>query len=91
MKGRCPHLYPVDPPPEAFTMRSFHDDQGSHWQAALLEASFGNVVMVFSRIGAEGVFIKALDTANFDEAQRLLAGADEAELRSLLAEAKPWH
>ena len=35
-------------------MRSFDDDRGGHWQAALLEASFGNVMLVFSRIGGEG-------------------------------------
>lgn len=71
-------------------MRSFDNEQGGHWQAALMEASFGNVLMVFSRIGADGVLCKALDTANFGEAQTLLADADEARLRELLAEAKPW-
>lgn len=71
-------------------MRSFDDNQGGHWQAALMEASFGNVLLIFSRIGGEGVLHKMLDTANYSEAEGLLAGADEAMLRSLLAEAKAW-
>lgn len=71
-------------------MRSFDDKQGGHWQAALMEASFGNVLLVFSRIGAEGVLHTALDAANFHEAQGWLADADEDQLRAMLAEAKPW-
>lgn len=72
-------------------MRSFDDDQGGHWQAALLEASFGNVLVIFSRIGGEGVLHAPLDSANFHEAEQLLADADEARLRGLLANAKPWN
>lgn len=72
-------------------MRSFDDGQGAHWQAALMEASFGNMLMVFSRIGDQGVLHTPLDSANFHEAQQLLADADAARLRLLLAEAKPWN
>ena len=71
-------------------MRSFDDDQGGHWQAALLEASFGNVLAIFSRIGADGVLHAPLNAANFHEAEQWLADADEAQLRSLLAAATPW-
>jgi hypothetical protein len=71
-------------------MRSFDDDQGRHWQAALLEASFGNVMLIFSRIGGEGALRKTLDTANYGEAQQWLAGADAGALQALLAEAEPW-
>ena len=71
-------------------MRSFDDDRGDHWQAALLEASFGNVLMIFSRIGGEGVLRRMLDTANYREAEQWLAGLDEAALRALLIEAEPW-
>lgn len=71
-------------------MRSFDDAQGGHWQAALMEASFGNVLMIFSRIGADGVLHKPLESANFSAAEQLLAEADETRLRSLLAEATPW-
>lgn len=72
-------------------MRSFDDTAGGHWQAALLEASFGNVLMVFTRIGADGAQRTLLDTANFSEAERLLADASEDRLRELLAGAEPWH
>lgn len=72
-------------------MRSFDDDQGGHWQAALLEASFGNVLVIFSRIGRDGVLHAPLDSANFHDAEQLLADASVAQLRSLLAGAKPWN
>jgi len=71
-------------------MRSFDDEHGSHWQAALLEASFGNVLLIFSRIGGEGVLHKTLETANFREAEQWLADSDDASLRASLAEAEPW-
>jgi hypothetical protein len=100
-----PHVYPLDPLPEAavevarltrhgcnrHSMRSFDDERGGHWQAALMEASFGNVLLVLTKIGAEGVLRAPLDAANFREAQAWLAGADEERLRALLAEAKPWN
>jgi hypothetical protein len=90
MNRAFPHVYPVDPPLEAPDMRSFDDEHGSHWQAALLEASFGNVMLVFSRIGGNGVLQKMLDTSNYREAEQWLAGSDEVALRTALAEAKPW-
>ena len=71
-------------------MRSFDDEHGGHWQAALLEASFGNVMLIFSRIGGEGVLQKTLDTANYHEAEQWLAGSDDATLRTRLAQAEPW-
>ncbi|MGH8118703.1 MAG: hypothetical protein ACREPJ_15620 [Rhodanobacteraceae bacterium] len=71
-------------------MRSFDDKHGSHWQAALMEASFGNVLLIFTRIGGEGVLQRPLETANMQEAQHLLADADESRLRALLADAQPW-
>lgn len=94
MNRGFPHLYPVDPALEhagsANAMQSFDDNQGRHWQAALLEASFGNVMLIFSRIGGEGVLQKTLDTANYREAEQWLAGSDDAALRALLVEAEPW-
>jgi hypothetical protein len=73
-------------------MRTFDDTQGQHWQAALMEASFGGVVLVFGRIGGNEVLQKALDAeaANLDAAEQLLANLDEAGLRAFLAEAVPW-
>jgi hypothetical protein len=71
-------------------MRTLDDEHGDHWQAALLEASFGNVLLIFSRIGGEGVLHKTLDTANYHEAEQWLAGADEAALRAMMDKAEPW-
>lgn len=72
-------------------MRSFDDDRGHHWQAALLAGSFGSAMLVFSRIGAPGVLHAALETANFNEAEQWLASADPGKLREWLARAKPWN
>ncbi|HEX5952657.1 MAG TPA: hypothetical protein VFY94_05710 [Rhodanobacteraceae bacterium] len=90
MNRASPHVYPVDPSPEGDPMRSFDDEHGGHWQAALLEASFGNVLLIFSRIGGDGALRKRLDADNYQEAEQWLAGSDEASLRALLAEAEPW-
>lgn len=90
MKGARPHVYPVDPPPEPTNVRSFDDDRGGQWQAALMEASFGSTLLVLSRIGGNGVQVKPLHTANFGEAERWLAEAGDIELRECLAEGKPY-
>lgn len=84
------HVYPVDPQTERADMRSFDDEQGGHWQAALMEASFGNVLMIFSRIGGDGALHTPIHAANLNEAENLLADADEARLRKFLAQATPW-
>ena len=71
-------------------MRSFDDERGGQWQAALMEASFGNVLLVLSRIGAPDVFQTALDAANFHEAEAWLGEAGQDRLRAMLAKAKPF-
>ncbi len=73
-------------------MRTFDDLQGRQWQAALMEASFGSVVLVFGRLGGSEVVQKTLDAeaANITAAEALLANLDDAGLRALLAEAAPW-
>jgi hypothetical protein len=90
MNRAFPHVYPVDPFPEGALMRSFDDEHGGHWQAALLEASFGNILLIFTRIGGNGVLHRALDTANYHEAEQWLAGAEDAALRTMLETAQPW-
>lgn len=71
-------------------MRSFDDDKHDHWQAAVMEASFGNTLMVFTRIGGDETLQTSLNATNFHEAEQFLADTDETRLRALLAEAKPW-
>ena len=90
MKGTRPHVYPVDPLPEPLYVRSFDDACGGHWQAALMEASFGSTLLILSRTSGDGVLVKPLHTANFGEAEHWLAEAGEAELRQCLDEGKPF-
>jgi hypothetical protein len=71
-------------------MRSFDDAQGNHWQAALLEASYGTVLVIFSRTGGDEVLKNELDATNLIEAEQLLAAMDEASVRATLAGAVPW-
>ena len=73
-------------------MRNFNDAQGGHWQAALMEGSFGEGALVFGRIGGDQVLMRLMraEAANFSEAEQVLARLDEAGLQAFLAEAKPW-
>lgn len=71
-------------------MRSFDDAQGNHWQAALMDASYGSTVVVFSCAGS-GVLRKAvLDAENMRLAEEQLAGLDDSQLRDLLGQSEPW-
>jgi len=71
-------------------MRSFDDSHGGHWQAALLNASYGNVLLVFSRAGDGEVRQLALPAENLRLAEDELATMDDARLRQLLGESEPW-
>ncbi len=73
-------------------MRTFDDAQGRHWQAALMEASYGGVMLVFGRIEGDEVLQRSLDAdaANLIEAEQLLVELNEGGLRGYLAEAVPW-
>jgi hypothetical protein len=71
-------------------MRSFDDLQGGHWQAALLDASYGNVLLVFSHAGDGDIRQLALPAENLRLAEDDLAAMDDARLRQLLAESEPW-
>lgn len=71
-------------------MRSFDDPQGKRWQAALLDASYGNILLIFSPLHGEGVRQSPLGAENMAEAMEQLAAFDEGQLCSMLAEADPW-
>lgn len=71
-------------------MRSFDDHQGGHWQAAVLDASFGNVRLVFARAGDGVVRQLDLPAENLRLAEAELAEWDDTRLRRLLAESVPW-
>lgn len=71
-------------------MRNFDDEQGRHWQAALLDGSYGSTWVVFSRLGDDGVRKAELSAENMRLAERELLDMDTAQLRALLASSEPW-
>ncbi len=70
-------------------MHSFEDERGQTWQVAVLDASYGGVMLVFSRLGSTDVLKGDLYAADLAEAREMLAAMDEAELRTHLAQAVP--
>lgn len=71
-------------------MRSFDDSHGQHWQAALLDGSYGNVMLVFSPMQSGMIRRRPLQVSTMAEAMAMLAGLDEDGLRAMLLEADPW-
>jgi len=71
-------------------MRSFEDADGQRWQAALLEASYGHVMLVFSPLAGTEVRQKLLGADNLSDAGAELAALDDEGLRALLADAAAW-
>lgn len=71
-------------------MRTFEDATGRRWQAALMDASYGSVVLVFSPLTGDGIRQMLMPAENLAVAQEQMAGFDTARLRDLLAEADPW-
>ena len=72
-------------------MRNFDDAQGHRWQATMLQASYGTVLVIFSRMDSDEVLKNTLDAVNLFDAEKLLADMDEAGLRAALAGAVPWN
>jgi len=58
-------------------MRSFEDSHGQHWQAALLDGSYGNIMLVFSPMQSGMIRRRALQVSTMAEAMAVLAGLDE--------------
>lgn len=71
-------------------MRTFDDGQGRRWQAALLEASYGNIALVFSPLRGDELRQHAMDAGTLAEAEAQLAALDDAALCARLAQAQPW-
>lgn len=71
-------------------MRSFADEQGRYWQAALLDASYGRVLLVFSALHDARIRRQILAVENLADAMLLLSQFDEADLRARLIDAEPW-
>lgn len=71
-------------------MRSFSDGDGHTWQADVIEASYGSMIMLFSRLGSFELYQSALATDNRLLAESEIAALSEMELRTRLKEAEPW-
>lgn len=71
-------------------MRSFEDTHGEPWQAALLDGSYGNILLVFSPLRGGEVHQQPMYAENLAEAEAQLAALDEEGLRQALAEAELW-
>ena len=71
-------------------MRTFNDAAGRRWQAALLEASYGNVLLTFNPFDGNEVSQVQMDADTMAQATHMLRAFDEAELRALLTRARPW-
>ena len=71
-------------------MRTFDDALGRPWQAALQEASYGSIALVFSPLHGDGLRRLPMPVQTLTEAEAELAALDEAALRGLLDKAQPW-
>ncbi|HET7300432.1 MAG TPA: hypothetical protein VFJ01_07235 [Oleiagrimonas sp.] len=72
-------------------MRTFIDNQGKRWHAALLEASYGNIMLVFSPLQGDGIRQQLLGVENLAEGEMLFAELDNAGLVAMLDDAAPWN
>lgn len=72
-------------------MRSFDDALGNRWEAALLDASYGSIMLVFSSFHDGGdIHQQLMPAENMAEAEAQLASFGEEELRTLLSQSQPW-
>lgn len=72
-------------------MRTFNDPQGNAWQAALLDASYGNVTLLFSPLRGNDIRQYGMPADTMDEAQAQFAGFSDAQLLALWEQAEPWN
>ena len=71
-------------------MRSFTDPAGQPWQAALLDASYGQILLVFSPLTGVDNRASPLAAGTLAEAMAEFAALDEAGLQHLLAQSSPY-
>lgn len=68
-------------------MRHFDDSNGARWQAALLNASYGQIMLIFSPAHGGDSRRQLLAAENLAAAEAHLASLDDAALREMLADA----
>lgn len=71
-------------------MRTFNDKDGRRWQAALLEASYGYVLLTFNPFDGDGISQVQMEADTLVEADGMLRAYDEGQLQELLSKARPW-
>ena len=71
-------------------MRSFDDASGNRWEAALLEASYGSIVLVFSLLHGDDIRQQLMPAEHMAEAEAQLASFHDEDLRALLSQSQPW-
>lgn len=71
-------------------MRSFNDSHGQEWHADILDASYGNTLMLFWRLGSFEMYKTPLSAGNHLSAEHEVAAFTDDELRQRLEAADPW-
>jgi hypothetical protein len=71
-------------------MRTFDDTHGNVWQAALLEASYGNIALLFTPMRGDGIRRCEMPADDMAEAEAQLSKLDDDGMRMMLAQAEPW-
>lgn len=71
-------------------MRSFSDEAGRDWDAAVGRESWGSVVLLLAPRAEGGVRVAPLASETVRDAERELAAMSEQMLREQLAASRPW-
>lgn len=71
-------------------MRSFTDDDGAVWDAAIERESYGAYRLIFARRRGHELRHLLLDASTFETARTELEELSEPALRERLARAEPW-
>lgn len=70
-------------------MRIIKDKDGTKWQVALLDGSYGHYVLIFSEEHGSTTLQHYFHADNLNEANYRLASIEEAELLTMLTKAEP--
>lgn len=82
----------TQPAPGTYTggMRTFDDERGQRWQVALLDASYGSIMLVFSPLRGGELRRCMLQVETMAAGMAEFAALDDAGLCLLLSQADPW-
>ncbi|MCZ2104567.1 MAG: hypothetical protein OZ923_13740 [Comamonadaceae bacterium] len=72
-------------------MRQFDDAQGATWQVAPLDASYGQMMLVFSPLSGGDIRQRPMAADTLPQAEEELAALADEALRELLRAADPWN